>query len=156
MLYEVITIADYSVPSDEFERQWCDVGRTLRQALRHGEDVLVHCKGGLGRAGMIAARLLVELGLPPVTAIRAVRRARPGAIETPAQLALVRRTQPLTDEVPPLDSDSLTRVGGQLGSNPAGLYQDADGRRYYIKTLESLDHARNERLAARLYALAGA
>lgn len=55
-----------------------------------------------------------------------------------------------------LDTDSLIRVGGQLGSNPAGLYQDADGRRYYIKSLESRDHARNERLAAGLYALAGA
>lgn len=96
-----LPIADYSVPNENFERQWCDAGRTLRQALRHGENVLVHCKGGLGRAGMIAARLLVELGLPPVTAIRAVRRARPGAIETPAQLALVRRTLPLTDEEAP-------------------------------------------------------
>lgn len=54
--------------------------------------MLVHCKGGLGRAGMIAARLLVELGMPPDTAIRQVRLARRGAIETPAQLAVVRRT----------------------------------------------------------------
>ena len=46
----------------------------------------------------MAARLLVELGMPPVEAIRAVRRVRPGAIETPAQLALVRRTQPLADQ----------------------------------------------------------
>jgi hypothetical protein len=51
-----------------------------------------HCKGGLGRAGMMAARLLVELGVAPEQAIRDVRCARPGAIETPAQLALVRRT----------------------------------------------------------------
>ena len=60
--------------------------------LRNGEDVLVHCKGGLGRAGMMAARLLVELGMEPEAAIQAVRHARKGAIETPAQLALVRRT----------------------------------------------------------------
>ena len=33
--------------------------------LRSGRDVLVHCKGGLGRAGTIAARLMVELGTPP-------------------------------------------------------------------------------------------
>lgn len=93
-----LPIADYSVPDAVFEQQWLSTGRLLRQALRHGEFVLVHCKGGLGRAGMIAARLLVELGMPPEEAIRAVRRVRPGAIETPAQLALVRRTQPQCDQ----------------------------------------------------------
>jgi ADP-ribosyl-[dinitrogen reductase] hydrolase len=43
---------------------------------------LVYCCGGLGRAGTIAARLLVELGAEPITAIAGVRKARPGAIET--------------------------------------------------------------------------
>lgn len=55
-----------------------------------------------------------------------------------------------------IDTAALRRVGGQLGSNPAGLYEDPEGRRYYVKTLESAALARNERLAAALYALAGA
>ncbi|MEJ2453691.1 MAG: hypothetical protein P8103_05985 [Candidatus Thiodiazotropha sp.] len=50
----------------------------------------------------------------------------------------------------------MQRVGGQLGTNPAGVYQDDSGQRYYVKTLESPAHARNERIAARLYQLAGA
>jgi hypothetical protein len=87
-----LPIADYSIPAEAFERQWETHGREIRALLRGGSDVLTHCKGGLGRAGMIAARLLVELGMPPEQAIREVRRARKGAIETPAQLALVRRT----------------------------------------------------------------
>jgi protein-tyrosine phosphatase len=58
-----------------------------------GSDVVVHCKGGLGRAGMMAARLLVELGMPPEQAIKEVRRARKGAIETSAQEVLVKRTK---------------------------------------------------------------
>ena len=41
--------------------------------------------GGLGRSGMIAARLLVELGEEPRAAIQRVRQVRPGAIETAAQ-----------------------------------------------------------------------
>jgi protein-tyrosine phosphatase len=60
--------------------------------LRSGGNVLVHCRGGLGRAGMIAARLLVEEGVPPETAMTAVRAARPRAIETPAQERWVRRS----------------------------------------------------------------
>jgi hypothetical protein len=43
-----------------------------------------------------------------------------------------------------------------LGSNPGGVYQDENGRRFYVKTLESAAHARNEILAAKLYQLAGA
>jgi len=43
---------------------------------------------GLGRTGMIAARLLAERGAAaPVETIRA---ARPGAVETPAQAAYAR------------------------------------------------------------------
>ncbi|KXX65676.1 cyclin-dependent kinase inhibitor 3 family protein [Marichromatium gracile] len=90
-----LPIADYSVPSPAFETQWLTHGPEIRQRLRDGEAVLVHCRGGLGRAGMIAACLLVELGMDPETAIREVRRARKGAIETSSQLALVRRTRPI-------------------------------------------------------------
>lgn len=90
-----LPIADYSVPSRAFEEQWLTDGREIRELLRDGGDILVHCKGGLGRAGMIAARLLVELGMDADEAIHSVRRARKGAIETPSQLALVRRTVPI-------------------------------------------------------------
>ena len=92
MEWRHLPIVDYSVPSEAFEQQWITQGHEIRTLLRNGDDVLVHCKGGLGRAGMIAARLLAELGMEPIDAIRRVRRARKGAIETPSQLALVRRT----------------------------------------------------------------
>lgn len=148
-----LPIADYSVPTAEFETDWHTHGRDIRAALRSGADVVVHCKGGLGRAGMIAARLLVELGMAPDAAISEVRRARRGAIETPSQLALVRRTTAMVDVI---DTATLGRVGGRLGSNPGGVYQNASGQRFYVKTLESPAHARNEMLAASLYRLAGA
>jgi hypothetical protein len=50
----------------------------------------------------------------------------------------------------------MRRIGGQLGTNPAGVFQDGNGRRYYVKTLESAAHACNELIAAELYQLAGA
>lgn len=95
IVWRHLPIADYSVPNEAFEQQWITHGDEIRAMLRSGDDVLVHCKGGLGRAGMMAARLLVELGMAPEDAIHAVRRARRGAIETPSQLALVRRTLPI-------------------------------------------------------------
>ena len=150
-----LPIADYSTPGAAFERQWRTHGRDIRALLGQGGDIVVHCKGGLGRAGMIAARLLVELGMEPDEAISEVRRARKGAIETPAQLALVRRTKPIVD-VDMIDTATLQKVRGPLGSNPGGVYQDENSRRFYVKILESSAHARNEILAAKLYRLAGA
>jgi hypothetical protein len=58
--------------------------------------------------------------------------------------------------MPPIDVTTMQRIGGQLGTNPAGIFQDDNGRRYYVKTLESPAHARNERIAAKLYQLVGA
>ncbi len=62
----------------------------------------------------------------------------------------------MSDDTILIDIDKMTRVGGQQGSNPAGIYQDNAGQRYYVKTLESQAHARNEFIAAKLYQLAGA
>ncbi len=84
-----LPITDVSTPGAHFERRWVEDGALLRDLLRAGFDVLVHCKGGLGRAGTIAARLLVELGWTSDAAIAAVRAVRPGAIETHVQLAHV-------------------------------------------------------------------
>lgn len=82
MLWFHLPIVDVSTPDEEFERQWEVAGDALRKLLRSGRDVLVHCRGGLGRAGTIGARLLIELGMEPATAVSQVRAARPGAIET--------------------------------------------------------------------------
>lgn len=84
-----LPIRDFDVPDEAFERQWAGVSPELRRRLRDGESIVMHCWAGLGRTGMIAARLLVELGEDPVTAIELVRAARPGAVQTAAQEAHV-------------------------------------------------------------------
>ena len=74
----------------------------MRDRLRLGFDVLTHCRGGLGRAGTVAARLLVELGASPDEAIRRVRDSRsPYAIETAAQEAHVAQCSVRAPCVPP-------------------------------------------------------
>jgi ADP-ribosyl-[dinitrogen reductase] hydrolase len=89
LMWAHLPIIDVSVPCERFEQEWTDTGASLRALLRGGASILVHCKGGLGRAGMIAARLLVELGWQAEAAIAAVREVRPGAIETLEQEAHV-------------------------------------------------------------------
>lgn len=80
-----LPIDDFSTPDASFEQRWPEISNALHGHLRQRHRVLLHCRGGLGRSGMIAARLLVECGLSPTAAIEAVRAARPGAIETEAQ-----------------------------------------------------------------------
>ncbi len=84
-----LPIVDVRPPDARFEAGWDMCSPGLVEALRRGGRVLVHCRGGLGRAGMVAARLLVELGVPPQDAVAKVRAARPGAIETAEQLRYV-------------------------------------------------------------------
>ena len=100
-------IRDVSTPDSRFEAVWAEIGEGLRDRLRAGFSILVHCKGGLGRAGMITARLLVELGVPVEEAVHRVRAARPGAIETTAQEAFVRSCRPVEEAVPSTAAEAI-------------------------------------------------
>jgi hypothetical protein len=58
------------------------------------------------------------------------------------------------NELPQLTD--FTRVSGQMGSNPAGVYRHNDtGEDHYIKHQKSNDHALNEVMASKLYQAAG-
>jgi ADP-ribosyl-[dinitrogen reductase] hydrolase len=85
MSWAHLPIRDVDVPASPFLSGWPAVRAELLSRLDAGERVIVHCRGGLGRAGLVAAILLIETGLPAEGAIRMVRAARPGAIETAAQ-----------------------------------------------------------------------
>jgi ADP-ribosyl-[dinitrogen reductase] hydrolase len=85
-----LPIRNVSVPDLNFEASWIAAGAELRRVLQRGGSVLIHCRGGLGRARTIAARLLVESGMDAQSAIEAVRAVRPGAIETREQELHVR------------------------------------------------------------------
>jgi protein-tyrosine phosphatase len=82
-------IADVSTPREP--EAPIPLVREIVGHLAEGETVVVHCMGGLGRAGTIAACVLAARALEPAAAIAAVRAARPGALQTPAQEAFVGR-----------------------------------------------------------------
>lgn len=85
MSWAHLPIRDVDVPEDAFDAVWPELFLDLSRRLHAGERVPLHCRGGLGRTGLVAALLLIEEGVAPEKAIRAVRAARPGAIETRAQ-----------------------------------------------------------------------
>lgn len=97
MVWTHLPIRDVDVPSDPFNAVWPDVRADLMRRLDAGERTVLHCRGGLGRTGLVAALLLIEHGADPESAIRRVRKARPGTIETERQEAYVRAYLPATE-----------------------------------------------------------
>ena len=78
-------IRDVDVPTPEAMERWRHLSSILHRALENGDRILVHCRGGLGRAGTVAALLLIERGCSATNAMASIRAARPGAIETRVQ-----------------------------------------------------------------------
>jgi ADP-ribosyl-[dinitrogen reductase] hydrolase len=116
MEWHHLPIVDVSVPDATFEACWPQTSARLRQLIETGNRVLVHCKGGLGRAGMVAARLLVEMGAHPEEAIRRVRDARsPHAIETCAQEDWVRRGRARVPLIPSETAAGSRAMGALVG-----------------------------------------
>lgn len=78
-------IVDYGGPDATRQAQWPQLSLELHRRLETGEGILLHCRGGQGRSGMVALKLLVERGEQPDQALARIRAVRPGAVETDGQ-----------------------------------------------------------------------
>jgi protein-tyrosine phosphatase len=86
-----LPIADQGVPSAAFFKVWPQIRADAVARLKRGERVILHCRGGLGRTGLVAALFLMEAGLKFQNAIKMVRQVRSGAIETTEQELFVQQ-----------------------------------------------------------------
>ena len=79
-----LPVADEQVPQEDFAQGWKASRQAILEQLRAGQALAIHCKGGSGRTGLIAARLLIEAGIARSEAIVLVQSLRPRAIQHPA------------------------------------------------------------------------
>ena len=75
-------VPDLGVPPDR--PAFCALAKQVADLLRAGGAVMIHCRAGIGRSGLLAAGVLMALGQSRAEAARAVRAAGAGP-ETPAQ-----------------------------------------------------------------------
>jgi protein-tyrosine phosphatase len=86
-------IQDTQVPANvgKFRLFVADIARRLGE----GEHVGVHCRGCIGRATILAACVLIKLGMPADEALEAIENARGEEVpDTPEQAAWIRKFQP--------------------------------------------------------------
>jgi protein-tyrosine phosphatase len=79
-------IPDRGAPEDR-HAFWALAG-DIAERLQRGENVLIHCAGGVGRTAMLAVCVLLALGEPASNARRAVSRAG-STVETAPQSNLI-------------------------------------------------------------------
>ncbi len=80
-------IRDYSIPEDKVG--YLELARQIADQLRSGVNTAIHCAGGIGRTGTLAALVLVQLGFTLDEALYRVR-ATGSDPESPSQENLLK------------------------------------------------------------------
>ena len=81
--YFSFSIEDLGVPASRNEA--LNFVNMIERLLGEGRRIVIHCWGGIGRSGLIAACVLVSAGIEPETAIRLVSEARGMSVPQTAQ-----------------------------------------------------------------------
>lgn len=84
-----LPIVDTLAPTPEQEPAVHALIGRVRDALAEDRAVVIHCRGGQGRTGMLAAAVLATYGHDADSAIAIVRAVQPRAVESQVQQAYV-------------------------------------------------------------------
>lgn len=74
LTFSSFPITDREVPRSEAKLN--EVLSDINESLAAGRNVLVHCRQGIGRTGLVAACLLVKAGMSPGAAVELISAAR--------------------------------------------------------------------------------
>lgn len=73
VIYKRMPIQDFSVPSDD---RMVEILDYINSSLSDGHIIYLHCRGGLGRTGMMVGCYLVRHGMPGDKALEMIRELR--------------------------------------------------------------------------------
>ena len=75
-----LPIDDDCAPLQPFEQAFATQKADILSLLKAGKTVAIHCKGGSGRTGLMAAILMTQLGYSKADATTQVQNLRPKAL----------------------------------------------------------------------------
>lgn len=80
-----LPIADDEAPDAVFLKTWETAGPAIHRLIEQGKTIAVHCKGGSGRTGIVAAQILLERGESIKPVIGRIKKLRPNAFTSACQ-----------------------------------------------------------------------
>jgi len=86
-----LPIEDDCAPGDKFNANWPQANKAAQAMLDNGEALAVHCMGGSGRTGLIAARIMLDRGIELDSAIEQIQALRPGAFTRQAHIDYIQQ-----------------------------------------------------------------
>ncbi len=86
-----LPIEDDHAPEQEFTAAWNVAKEKVHALLASGKSIAIHCKGGSGRTGLVAAQILLERGASLDEVIERVRAIRPNALQVPAHQTYIQQ-----------------------------------------------------------------
>ena len=78
-------VKDYGVPDPTQAARSAGIKNEASAILKRAGRILVHCKGGCGRTGMVVLNFMVDAGEDPDAGLIRLRVVRPCAVETDEQ-----------------------------------------------------------------------
>ncbi len=86
-----IEIEDDCAPGEEFAAKWQQASPELHQVIAQGGKVAMHCMGGSGRTGLLAAHFLLEKQWQLDDIVREVQALRSGAFTKSVQVDYIKQ-----------------------------------------------------------------
>lgn len=80
-----LPIRKAGLPESAFDEQWNTVAPSLYKLLESGKRIVIHCETWVGRSALVAARILIEHGVPAESAIANIQESLPGSIQLLSQ-----------------------------------------------------------------------
>lgn len=86
-----LPIEDECEPAKPFQQAWANAKDALMALLKDKKTVAIHCRGGSGRTGLMAAILLLETGENWNEVQSVIQSVRPRALTHPAHISYLQK-----------------------------------------------------------------
>ncbi|MGM7739083.1 phosphatase domain-containing protein [Yersinia enterocolitica] len=81
-----LPVEDSCAPEEPFAQAFAQQKAILLGLVESGVTMVIHCHGGSGRTGMMAAILMLELGYAPAQVKSQIQLIRPKSLTSPVQV----------------------------------------------------------------------